>query len=77
MDLKDLERKMVSEAGKELIKSVRERAGEVEEVSKIFDDLSTEIYYGFNFKMFLLENPQALKEIQAIIQGVKTARERK
>lgn len=74
MNLKDLQKRMASDAGKDVVQSANEK---VEEVSKTFDDLSTEIYYGFNFRMFLLNNPQALEEIQVVIQGVKTARERK
>jgi hypothetical protein len=45
-----------------------------EEVTAIFDSLATEIYYGMNFKMTLMENPEFVRQLQVIVNKAEFAR---
>lgn len=51
---------------------------EAKDVNKIFDDLCTEIYYGFNMRLVLMNMPEdEVKVIQKFINACEKGRERK
>ncbi len=48
-----------------------------QEVTAVFDSLAKEVYYGMNFRMTIMENPELLRPLQEIVNKVEFARSAK
>ena len=44
------------------------------EATAAFDKLSEEIYYGFNFKIVMIENPELIHEVKSLVEKIHNAR---
>ncbi len=44
------------------------------EVTAVFDTLAGEVYHGFNFRMFLMDNPEELRKLKSLLDKIENDR---